>query len=174
MSLRVLPVVLFVVICGFFWHSLSLNPHDLPLAQLGHALPSFELPVLNQPTEHLTAQSIQKERFALLNVWASWCAACTDEQVFLMDLSQQGIPIYGINYKDNAKEATKWLTEWGNPYQIIGQDKEGRVAINLGVYGAPETFLIDKHNMIRYRYAGVLNAEVWQQKFVPIIQQLEQ
>jgi len=110
----------------------------------------------------------------IINVWASWCAACIDEEVFLLRLAREGVLIYGLNYKDNQMDAKNWLANWGNPYQMIGADLDGRVAMDLGVFGAPETFLIDKQGMIRYRHAGLLDAQVWMQEFMPRIRHLEQ
>lgn len=112
-------------------------------------------------------------QIALLNVWASWCAACVDEQVFLMQLSREALPIYGLNYKDKTNDARRWLSEWGNPYKAIGEDKAGKVAIDLGVYGAPETFLIDKKGLIRYRHVGVLDEKAWLSDFLPLIKRLQ-
>ncbi len=170
--LRLIPLILFVLLVSFFWRGLSLDPQDLPSVQLGKQLPLFQLPVLGDQTAPFTPATMRGQ-VVILNIWASWCAACADEQVFLLQLAREGMPIYGINYKDNRHDALKWLSEWGNPYQMIGVDTSGRVAIDLGVYGAPETFLIDKEGTIRYRHAGALSAAVWQQAFVPRIQQLE-
>jgi len=116
---------------------------------------------------------MMRGEIVLLNVWASWCAACTEEQGFLSQLAHDGVAIFGLNYKDHTQAAIQWLNEWGNPYRLVGEDRDGRVGIDLGVYGAPETFLIDKHGVIQYRYPGVMNAVIWQQEFLPRIKQLE-
>ena len=170
---RLIPFVMFVGLAVFFWRGLSLDPQNLPSAHLGKPLPEFRLVSLVDPSSQLTASSL-KGHITLLNVWASWCEACTDEQAFLMNLAKQGVLIYGLNYKDNPLNAKEWLETWGNPYQLVGEDIHGRVAIDLGVYGAPETFLIDKAGIILYRHVGVLNSSVWQQEFLPRIKQLEQ
>jgi cytochrome c biogenesis protein CcmG/thiol:disulfide interchange protein DsbE len=107
-----------------------------------------------------------------LNVWASWCQTCSEEQAFLSTLTKQGVVIYGLNYKDGAKQAKRWLKRWGNPYVLIGVDPKGKAAIDLGVYGTPETFLIDKKGVIQYRHAGALNAQIWKDIFVPKIREL--
>lgn len=169
---RLLPFVIFVVLAGFLWRGLSLDPQHLPSVKLGKALPEFALPSLNDREERLTP-SVMHGKTVLLNVWASWCSACTQEQVFLMALARQGVEIYGLNYKDDGDHARQWLQEWGNPYRMTGADLQGRVAIDLGVYGAPETFLIDRTGVIRHRHAGILTAEVWQREFVPLMNALE-
>lgn len=169
---RFIPLIVFAVLVGFFWRGLSLDPQNLPSARIGKLLPPFQVPLLGDDREYLTTAKLQGH-IALINVWASWCSSCADEQLFLSKLAQQGVAIYGLNYKDNAHDAKQWLSEWGNPYKLIGEDREGKVAIELGVYGTPETFLIDKNGMIRYRYAGILDAKVWEQDFIPRIKELE-
>ena len=170
---RIIPFIVFMLLVTFFWRGLSLDPQHLPSVQLGKPLPLFRLPTVGEKQKELTSAALHGQ-IVLLNVWASWCAACTDEQLFLLQLARQGIVIYGLNYKDNPDDAKKWLAEWGNPYRLVGADVDGKVAIDLGVYGAPETFLVDKKGTIRYRHAGVLNAMIWQQEFLPLIKQLEQ
>lgn len=169
---RLIPFILFILLLVFFWRGLSLDPQNLPSSQLGKPLPQFRLPILGGHQAVLTEDSL-KGKVALLNVWASWCEACTEEQVLLMTLAQEGVIIYGLNYKDKTAEATQWLAEWGNPYQVVGQDFHGNVGIDLGVYGAPETFLIDKAGIIRYRHVGVLTKNDWKRDFLPRIKALE-
>lgn len=168
---RLLPFIVFVILAVFLWRGLYLEPQKLPSSELGHPLPEFNLPVLGQPQQSLNPQVLHGQ-IALLNVWASWCEACVEEQVFLLDLAKQGIPIYGINYKDHSADALHWLQEWGNPYRLIGEDRQGKLAIDLGVYGAPETFLIDEQGVIQYRHAGIVDQQSWQQEFLPRIRQL--
>lgn len=169
---RAIPFLLFLILVAFLWKSLSLDPQNLPSVQLGKPLPAFNLHVLGKKNKQLTP-SVMRGHVVLLNVWASWCDACTEEQSFLMHLAHEGVAIYGLNYKDSGDNAKHWLAEWGNPYQLIGADESGRVAIDLGVYGAPETFLIDAAGVIRYRHAGALNEQIWRQAFLPLMQQLE-
>lgn len=169
---RLAPLLIFALLVLFFWRGLSLDPQRLPSMKLGMPVPFFQLPTLEAPLTQFTPL-VMRGQVSLLNVWGSWCAACADEQVFLLQLAREGLAIYGLNYKDTHENASNWLTTWGNPYRMIGADMNGRVAIDLGVYGAPETFLIDKAGIIRYRYAGALNTHVWQQEFLPRIQQLE-
>ncbi|KTD35992.1 cytochrome C biogenesis protein [Legionella nautarum] len=168
---RLIPFTIFAFLVFFLWRGLSLEPRKLPSAQLGKTLPSFQLPALDNG--ELFTPQVMKGRVAVLNIWASWCEACVDEQVFLMRLSREAVPIYGINYKDKTENAQRWLKEWGNPYQAVGEDKEGKVAIDLGVYGAPETFLIDKKGIIRYRHIGILDEKTWNSDFLPRIKQME-
>ncbi|PJD96898.1 MAG: DsbE family thiol:disulfide interchange protein [Legionella sp.] len=170
---KALPIVLFLVLSLFLWRGLSLNPHELPSVQLGKPLPAFLLPQLNQPSVLMHSNELRGQVF-LLNVWASWCAACIEEQVFLMQLARKGVLIYGLNYKDDATNARLWLKQWGNPYTQIMSDVSGKTAIDLGVYGAPETFLIDKKGIIRYRHAGIIDEALWQKEIAPLMQKLEQ
>lgn len=170
---KVIPIILFLLLSAFFWRGLSLNPHELPSVQLGKSLPDFTLPQLQHPDSLFSSHELRNQ-VALLNVWASWCSACIDEQVFMLQLAREGIPIYGLNYKDKAADALRWLSQWGNPYKLVVQDHEGKVAIDLGVYGAPETFVIDKKGIIRYRHAGVMTHALWLKKILPLMKQLEQ
>ena len=170
-----MPLLVFGVLAVFLWRGLSLEPQHLPSVRVDKPLPFFQLNTIGsaRETERFTPNAM-RGHIALLNVWASWCEACTEEQVFLLQLAREGVAIYGLNYKDAPDDAVHWLGEWGNPYQLIGADESGRVAIDLGVYGAPETFLIDKAGIVRYRHVGVLNAQAWQAEFLPRIQRLEQ
>ncbi len=170
---KLIPVTLFLLLSFFLWRGLSLDPHQLPSVQLGKALPAFTVPQL-QDREAVFSSSNLRNQVMLLNVWASWCEACIEEQVFMMQLARDGVPIYGLNYKDKSADALQWLSQWGNPYQLIGQDTEGKVAIDLGVYGAPETFVIDKQGIIRYRHVGILTQEAWTKEIAPLMRQLEQ
>ena len=172
---RLIPLLVFGVLAAFLWRGLSLDPQELPSVRIGKPLPFFQLKQVGSATqtEYFTP-AVMRGQVALLNVWASWCEACTQEQVFLLQLAREGVAIYGLNYKDAPDDAIHWLSEWGNPYKRIGADESGRVGIDLGVYGAPETFLIDKAGIVRHRHVGVLNAQAWQTEFLPRIKRLEQ
>ncbi|KTC67955.1 cytochrome C biogenesis protein [Legionella birminghamensis] len=170
--LRSIPLILFIALAGFLWKGLSLDPQKLPSARIGQALSAFNLPDLQQD-ERSFSPELFRGQIAILNVWASWCEACTIEQVFLMDLAAQGVKIYGLNYKDNPKDARNWLHEWGNPYTAIGEDLNGKVAMELGVYGTPETFLIDQQGIIRFRHVGILDQQSWATEFLPRMEKLE-
>jgi cytochrome c biogenesis protein CcmG, thiol:disulfide interchange protein DsbE len=169
--LRLTPLVLFIGISIFLFIGLGNDPKKLPSALLDKHIPEFSLNGLQKNSPVFT-QNTLKGDISLLNVWATWCFACRDDHQFLMELAETGFPIYGLDYKDNKRGAIAWLDAYGNPYKAVGFDKKGKVAINLGVYGTPETFLIDKHGVIRYRHVGILNKRAWQDKFLPIIKQL--
>ncbi len=164
MSWGILPVVLFAVLAMFFLRGLSLDPQRLPSAQLNKPLPKFNLEQLEGGV--FTPESLQGQP-SILHVWASWCTTCAKEQVFLLQLAQEGLPLYGLNYKDDLNDARTWLNTWGNPYRLNGRDVDGHVAIDLGVYGTPETFLIDAAGIIRYRHVGALDAEIWKHSVLP-------
>ena len=163
---RLIPLLFFAGLSLFLWRGLSLEPQRLPSAQIGRVLPAFSIPVLGAEGKKLTTDSLRGHVF-LLNVWASWCSACVDEQVFLLQLARDGILIYGLNYKDSPKAAKQWLHEWGNPFQQVGIDGKGKVAIDLGVYGTPETFLVDAEGVIRLRHVGILDEKIWENDFLP-------
>jgi cytochrome c biogenesis protein CcmG, thiol:disulfide interchange protein DsbE len=161
-----LPIILFGVLAVFFWRGLSLHPSELPLAQLNQTLPAFEMPVLGDNTRLFSSDSMRGHP-AILHVFASWCDVCAEEQMVLLKLADRGIALYGLNYKDDPFDAMRWLQTWGNPYRLIGVDKEGRTGINLGVYGTPETFLVDSNGMIRYRHVGALSSSTWDEVLRP-------
>lgn len=170
---KVIPIFLFILLSVFLWRGLYLNPHHIPSAQIGKLVPDFKLPQLQNSDIYFSSNQLRNQ-VILLNVWASWCSACIEEQVFLLQLAREGIRIYGLNYKDKTSDALHWLAEWGNPYTLIFQDRKGKVAIDLGVYGAPETFLIDKKGIIRYRHAGIMTQSVWLKEILPLMKKLEQ
>lgn len=174
MHWRVIPLLVFALLVAFFWRGLSLDPQHLPSAQLNRPVPRFQLPTIGDDSQPKFTQVSLRGQVSLLNVWASWCTACSDEQIFLLQLAREGQVIFGLNYKDNRQDAKQWLADWGNPYRLVGEDVDGKVAIDLGVYGAPETFLVDQAGIIRYRHPGVLTAKIWQQEFLPRIKQLGQ
>ena len=170
---RYIPLGLFLLLSIFLWRGLALDPHQLPSTQINHPLPRFNLPALMPKASPLTQRALQGQ-LTLLNIWASWCDSCQDEQALLVEVAQQlPIKIVGINYKDDPNSALAWLARFGDPYSQLGQDEEGRFAIELGVYGVPETFLIDAQGQIRHRHAGALTREVWQRDFLPRIRALE-
>lgn len=148
-----------------------LDPHHLPAMSEGKILVPFQVPSLSKGS--VMTSDVFKGKTTLLNVWASWCRSCEEEQTFLMQLEKEGFAIYGLNYKDTQKDALTWLKTWGNPYQEVGLDSSGAVAIDLGVYGTPETFLIDANGIVQLRYAGVLNHRVWTRLFLPCLKKLQ-
>lgn len=172
-----IPLLVFVMLALFFWRGLSLDPNAMPSALLNKPVPSFELPVLpapeNPPGLTTANQELLKGRVSLLNVWATWCVTCRQEHEFLNSLKAQGIPIYGINYKDNDDDAQNWLAELHNPYVFSVIDADGRLGLNLGVFGAPETYIVDKQGVIRYKHIGDVNAAVWESTLKPIFDSLQ-
>jgi cytochrome c biogenesis protein CcmG/thiol:disulfide interchange protein DsbE len=164
-----IPVVLFVVLGFFFARGLSLNPGYVPSPLIGKPMPAFELPRLKDPNATLGADDIQGQ-VALVNVWATWCSGCRAEHPFLVMLASQGdVPIYGLNWKDDRAAALGWLAQLGDPYVASAYDAMGEVAIDWGVYGAPETFLISSDGRVLYKHIAPLTMEVWQREFMPRI-----
>jgi len=166
------PLFFLFVLFFLLWRSLFYaHTHELPSALIGEPLPHFQLKTLYAPHSFLTP-TVFHGQVSLLNVWATWCQACSQEQEMLMKISQDyHIPIYGIDYKDNADAAKKWLQDYGNPYISIGSDPSGDTAIDLGVYGTPETFIISPHGKIIYRHVGVIDQHTWDHVLYPLIQQ---
>jgi len=167
-----IPVIMFVVLALFFWRGLSLDPNSMPSALLNKPVPKFSLPRLLDPHESRD-ESILQGKVTLLNVWATWCVTCREEHAFLNTLKQQGVHIIGIDYKDNLADAQRWIAELGNPYDDIIIDEEGRLGLDLGVFGAPETYVVDKLGIIRYKYIGDLNQKVWDETIQPIVNSLQ-
>jgi cytochrome c biogenesis protein CcmG/thiol:disulfide interchange protein DsbE len=170
------PLVIFAVLAVLFWRGLSLDPSEMPSALLNKPVPVFELPVLPAPENPQglvnANQEMLKGKVSLLNVWATWCVTCRQEHEYLNTLKAQGVPIYGINYKDNTEDAQQWLAELHNPYVYSVVDEDGRLGLNLGVFGAPETYVIDKQGVIRYKHIGDVNAQVWEKTIKPIVDSL--
>jgi cytochrome c biogenesis protein CcmG, thiol:disulfide interchange protein DsbE len=143
-----LPLVIFFALVGFFWKGLSLNPREVPSALIDKPAPNSSLPILHSPEKNFGTADM-KGKVWLLNVWGSWCVSCRYEHPFLNELSkQQVLPIVGFNWKDNPETAKAWLVKYGDPYMLSVSDLTGRAAIDWGVYGAPETFVIDKTGTI--------------------------
>ncbi len=168
----ILPLAIFLGIAIFLYRGLSIDPHAIPSPLIDKPLPPFELPVLNQPGKTLSNKDLLGKVY-LLNVWATWCVSCRAEHPTLVALSRAGlVDLYGIDWKDDDAAATVWLNQLGNPYQAVMVDKKGRTAIDLGVYGAPETFLVDKKGVIRKKYAGALSPALLESEILPLIEKL--
>ncbi len=163
------PVLLLLVLGGFFWRGLYLSPTYIESPLIGKPAPEFSLPDLENPAATVSTDHLSGE-YVLLNVWATWCIECRHEHDFLVSLAQSGVPIYGLNWKDERDKALEWLTVLGDPYVASAQDEVGDVAIDYGVYGAPETFLLAPDRTILYKHLGPLTAGIWQQRFVPVIE----
>ncbi len=172
--IKKLPVLIFLVFFAVLATSLFQNQTEIPSPLIGKQIPTFSLPRLN--AEGMISDKDIIGKISLINIWATWCAGCLEEHQLLVKLSQgsNAIPIIGINWKDQADLAIRWLEEGGNPYADIAVDYEGKTAIDFGVYGAPETFLIDNNGFIRYKHIGALTIDVWAQEFLPIINELKQ
>ncbi|WP_372873346.1 DsbE family thiol:disulfide interchange protein [Shewanella sp.] len=169
-----IPLVLFLGMGVFLYKGLFLNPQKLDSALEGKPVPAFQLEKLETPGEMLTQENL-KGQVALLNVWATWCPSCKYEHPFLMSLARQKlVPIYGINYRDERAEAIRELRHQGDPYALNIFDKDGRLGLDLGVYGAPETFLVDHKGIIRFRFAGPVDQRVWNETLYPMVKQLQQ
>lgn len=152
---RFMPLIIFAALVVVMGIGLTLNPRLVPSPLIGKPAPAFELPLLSG--EGAFSDKDFKGHVTLLNVWASWCFACRQEHEVVKELSRSGVRIVGLNYKDEASNAKQWLARLGNPYESIAVDRDGRIAIDWGVYGAPETFLIDKEGIIRHKVIGPLS-----------------
>lgn len=176
MSRRILPfaaILVVVILLGFFYKGLSLDPKKLPSALIDKPVPSFTLPQLHDASLSFSPEEM-KGKVWLLNVWASWCAACRSEHPLFMQLARNGnFPIYGLNYKDKVVDGKQWLRELGDPYKVSMSDLEGNVGIDFGVYGVPETFLIDKEGIIRYKHVGPVSRKDWREIIQPKMKELE-
>ena len=166
-----LPVAAFLAIAAAFLYDLGRDTSILPSALIGEPVPGFELPPLKPETPGLATGDLNG-RTALVNVFASWCGPCRVEHPILMRLAADGIPVYGINYKDARTDALGWLARLGDPYGRIGADRDGRVAIEWGVYGVPETFVVDSAGRIRYRHVGPIMPQHLDEIFRPLLEEL--
>ena len=167
------PLALFLLLAGFLAYGLKLDPREVPSPLIDKPAPVFSLPQLQSPDTKLSLQDM-KGQVWLLNVWASWCVACRQEHPVLVDFaSTHVVPIIGLNYKDRSPDALRWLDEFGNPYTTSIVDADGRVGIDFGVYGVPETFLIDKQGVIRYKQIGPVTPDALQNLIIPKIRELQ-
>jgi cytochrome c biogenesis protein CcmG/thiol:disulfide interchange protein DsbE len=173
-SLRfLLPLAVFVGIVVFLWAGLSLNPREIPSPLVDKPAPEFRLAQLNAPDKTL-GTSDMKGQVWLLNVWASWCVSCRVEHPLLNELAKANIvPVIGLNYKDKVAEGRAWLAQNGDPYKLSVVDADGRVGIDWGVYGVPETFVVDKNGVIRYKHIGPVTAEALEKKIIPLVRELQ-
>lgn len=168
------PLIIFLGMGFFLYQGLFLNPKVLESALEGKPVPYFELEQLELPTKMITNKDLIG-KVAMLNVWGTWCPACKYEHPYLMVLARnQQIPIYGINYRDEREMALEELAQQGNPYEINIFDKDGRLGLDLGVYGAPESFIIDHQGIVRYRFAGPIDQRIWAETLYPIVKTLQE
>ncbi len=168
-----IPLVAFMVLAAFLLVGLTLNPRQVPSPLIDKPAPVFQLNQLHEP-EKIMASGDNLGKVWLLNVWASWCVACRDEHPLLVQLANSGVvPIYGLNYKDERTTAIQWLKRYGDPYTISIVDPDGKVGIDYGVYGVPETYVIDKKGIIRHKQIGPVTVDSLQKTIIPLIIELQ-
>lgn len=172
-----IPLAIFAVLAVLFWRGLSIDPTAMPSALIDKPVPQFSLPALREPAEGEPAATLTEELFngrvSLLNVWATWCVSCRVEHPYLIELAEQGMPIIGVNYKDESVAARKWLQDLGDPYEHNIVDADGYLGLDLGVFGAPETYVVDREGVIRYKHVGVIDERVWKDTLQPIVAHLK-
>ena len=172
--LLLIPLVLFLGLVAFLLVGLRRDPHEIPSPFINKPAPAFQLKQLQDPTKTFSAEEMRGKVW-LLNFWGTWCVACREEHPLLLQYSKTGaVPIYGVDYKDERATALQLLADEGNPYTLTASDPEGRLSIDYGVYGAPETFLIDRNGVIRYKQIGPITEEAWQKEILPRVKQLNQ
>jgi cytochrome c biogenesis protein CcmG/thiol:disulfide interchange protein DsbE len=173
MKKALIPFALFIIMAGFLFKGLFLNPREVPSPLVGKPAPAFSLPLLDQPAKTFSPKDMLGQVW-LFNVWASWCGACRDEHPLLVGLAKTGlVPVVGMDYKDTVTEAEQWLAERGNPYLLSAVDADGRVGIDYGVYGVPETYVIDKAGVIAYKQIGPVTLESLRDDILPLVKRLQ-
>jgi len=172
MTRFLIPLVLFIALVVFLAIGLRHDPHEVPSPLINKPAPAFQLAQLREPEKRFSAEEMRGKVW-LLNVWASWCITCRDEHPLLLQYARsKAVPIYGLNYKDKREDALSWLGELGDPYVLSVSDLDGRVGIDYGVYGAPETYLIDRNGVIRFKQIGPVTPDIWEQKILPLAKEL--
>ncbi|MEP1593451.1 MAG: DsbE family thiol:disulfide interchange protein, partial [Halieaceae bacterium] len=162
----------FAILALLLFRGLELDPREMPSALIDKPLPEFSLPRLGSDSGIARVDVVGE--VALFNVWATWCVSCRVEHPYLQQLAENGVPIYGVNYKDDDAAAIQWLQDLGDPYRANIVDAQGSLGLDLGVYGAPETYFVDASGVIRYRHVGVIDERVWQSRLEPIYRELTQ
>jgi cytochrome c biogenesis protein CcmG/thiol:disulfide interchange protein DsbE len=167
------PLAIFLVLAGFLFRGLSLDPKLVPSPLVGKPMPAFSLARLKDPAATISDADI-RGKVSILNIWATWCVSCRAEHEVLLQLAQSNkANIYGLNYKDERAAALRWLQQLGDPYAANAYDVDGRVGIDWGVYGAPETFIIDRQGIIRHKHVGPLTVEILNEQILPLIDELQ-
>jgi cytochrome c biogenesis protein CcmG/thiol:disulfide interchange protein DsbE len=173
MKKTLIPLGLFIILVIFLAIGLTRDPHEIPSPLIGKPAPLFMAPLLQTPDQQFSAKDMLGKVW-LLNTWSSWCVACRQEHPILMEFAKtHTLPIVGLDYKDQNTEGMKWLARYGNPYDFAVTDQDGRIGIDYGVYGVPESFLIDKAGVIRYKQIGPVTEEALRDKILPLIRELQ-
>ena len=174
MKKALIPLGLFIVLVIFLAIGLTRDPREIPSPLIGKQAPDFSAPLLYTPTQQLSNKDMLGKVW-LLNTWASWCVACRQEHPLLMEFAKtKTIPIIGLDYKDKDADGARWLARYGDPYDFAITDRDGKIGIDFGVYGVPESFLIDKAGVIRYKQIGPFTPEAIRDKLLPLIRELQQ
>ena len=170
MAKFIVPLVLFLLMGVFLYVGLQRDPRYVPSPLIGKSAPEFTLPSLQDPS-YTVASTELAGRPWVLNVWGTWCSGCRQEHGVLLEIARQNaVPLVGLNWKDEDDAAKKWLRDLGNPYAVVAVDREGRTAVDWGVYGAPETFLIGPDGTVLYKHIAPMTMEVWRTEFLPRIE----
>jgi len=168
-----LPLGLFIILVGFLAVGLNRDPREVPSPLIDRPAPAFSVPQLGAPDRSFSPKEMLGKVW-LLNVWASWCVSCREEHPVLVEYAKStGITVIGLDYKDQREDGMRWLTRFGNPYVLSAFDADGRVGIDYGVYGVPETYVIDKNGTIRYKQIGPVTPDVMDKKILPMMKELE-
>ncbi|MDK9723999.1 MAG: DsbE family thiol:disulfide interchange protein [Sterolibacteriaceae bacterium MAG5] len=168
-----IPLVLFAVLVGFLAVGLNRDPREVPSPLVGKPAPAFSLPQLAAPEKSFSPEQM-KGQVWVFNVWASWCVSCRQEHPLLVEFARAGVaPLIGLDYKDKREDGLRWLKQFGNPYDLSAFDADGRVGIDYGVYGVPETYVIDKQGVIRHKHIGPVTVEALEKTIIPLINELK-
>lgn len=171
---RLLPLAIFVILLVFLAIGLTLDPREVPSPFIGKPAPAFALPQVLDEAKRLSVADLQG-RVSLLNVWASWCVSCRQEHPLLLELAKRGlVPIYGLNYKDEREQAKAWLSRFGDPYTASAFDPDGKTGLDWGVYGVPETFVLDKRGIVRHKHTGPISEKALTEEILPLVTRLQQ
>ena len=173
MKKALIPLGIFIVLVVFLAIGLTRDPHEVPSPLIGKAAPQFSAPILQTPQQQFNSKDMLGKVW-LLNTWASWCVACRQEHPILVEFAKtKSLPVIGLDYKDKDIDGLKWLDRLGNPYDLSVADRDGRIGIDFGVYGVPESFLIDKAGIIRYKQIGPITEEALRDKILPLVRELQ-
>jgi cytochrome c biogenesis protein CcmG/thiol:disulfide interchange protein DsbE len=172
MMSRVIPLLAFIALAFLLFVGVRMNSgrdtSAIPSPLIGKSAPALNLPELDMPQQSIHLQDL-KGRAYVLNIWGSWCVSCRIEHPIITDMAKQGVTVVGYNYKDSAEDARAWLNQFGNPYSLIIQDEDGKAALDWGIYGAPETFIISAQGIVLYKHVGPLTTEIVQQEILPLL-----